>query len=185
MILFHTTAYMFDLKRFRKEKRLTQLELSDMLGYKQGSISNIERGSFDISPEALDILIEKFGDSVRNYIKDEPVQISNNNIPIDAQQEIQHLRALLEEKERLITVLLKQGQNEICEIELDSVIDSYSDDSLNKINKFSGKINGRICTIWVKDRTGEIEVEQYLPKKTLVQNQDATCADVSGSDLSK
>lgn len=157
---------MFDLKRFRKDKRLTQSEIADMLCYKQGSISNIERGAFDISPEALDVLIEKFGNEVRNYITDEPTHsdiVSGNELK-HALQEIKHLQNLLEEKERLISVLLKQ--NDVCDITLDEVLDVFTDDVHNDIKKFSGKINEKKGIIYIRDHTGEVEIEQYLPKKT-------------------
>lgn len=159
---------MFDLKRFRKDKRLTQSTICDITGYSQSGISNIERGAFDISPEAMDALIKKFGEDVRNYIIDETnfpqTDIVNENELKHALQEIKHLQNLLEEKERLISVLLKQ--NDVCDIILDEVLDVFTDDAHNNIKKFSGKINEKKGIIYIRDHTGEVEIEQYLPKKT-------------------
>lgn len=158
---------MFDLKQFRKDKRLTQGQICSITGYSQSGVSNIERGAFDISPEALDVLIEKFGDEVRNYITNEPrpqSDIVNENELKHALQEIKHLQNLLEEKERLISVLLKQ--NDVCDITLDEVLDVFTDDAHNNIKKFSGKINEKKGIIYIRDHTGEVEIEQYLPKKT-------------------
>ncbi|MEG1950859.1 MAG: helix-turn-helix transcriptional regulator [Odoribacter sp.] len=101
---------MFDLKRFRKDKRLTQTVICEITGYSQGSISNIERGSFDISPEALDILVEKFGDDVRDYINDEPLQ-NFNNISNLQQETINSLQETIKSQQRTIENLSETIKN--------------------------------------------------------------------------
>lgn len=57
----------FDLKRFRIEKKLTQNDLADILGCKQVFISRIEKGERQIPKEKLDILQSKFGDITKYY----------------------------------------------------------------------------------------------------------------------
>ena len=53
---------MFDLKRFRKDKKLTQQALDDILKCGQAYISQIENYKRPLPPEYEDILKEKFGD---------------------------------------------------------------------------------------------------------------------------
>lgn len=65
---------MFDLKRFRKERKLKQTGLADALGVGQSFISQIESGK-DPIPDAL---IKKLADiynvkNISDYIVDEPI----------------------------------------------------------------------------------------------------------------
>lgn len=52
----------FDLKRFRLDKKLTQVDLAELFSCKQNFISRIEAGIRPIPSEKLDILQSKFGD---------------------------------------------------------------------------------------------------------------------------
>ena len=61
---------MFDLKRFRKDKKLTQQALDDILKCGQAYISQIENYKRPLPPEYEDILKEKFGD-ISGYNIDE------------------------------------------------------------------------------------------------------------------
>lgn len=65
---------MFDLKRFRKERKLSQTVLADALGVGQSFISQIESGK-DPMPDAF---IKKLADiynvkNISDYIVDEPI----------------------------------------------------------------------------------------------------------------
>lgn len=57
----------FDLKRFRKENNLTQVEVAELFSCKQNFISNIEAGIKQIPQDKLDILQSKYGD-ISEYI---------------------------------------------------------------------------------------------------------------------
>lgn len=149
---------MFDLKGFRKHKKLSQAEICKITGYSQSGISNIERGAANISQDALDALIATYGDDVHKFIKNDSFfQTSNNKELAQALLEIRHLQEILEEKERLICVLLKQ--NDTCDIELEEVLDTFSDDEHQTIKKFSGKINQKKGIIYIRDCTGEVEID--------------------------
>lgn len=52
---------MFDLKRFRKDKKLTQNELADILSCGQAFISHVEKGIKDLPQDKRSILEEHFG----------------------------------------------------------------------------------------------------------------------------
>jgi len=68
---------MFDLKRFRKERKISQTELADQLGVGQSFISQIERGK-DPMP---DTLIAKLADIYQiDNIENEDYSDLDNNI---------------------------------------------------------------------------------------------------------
>lgn len=52
---------MFDLKRFRKDKKLTQNELADILSCGQAFISHVEKGIKDLPQDKRSILEERYG----------------------------------------------------------------------------------------------------------------------------
>lgn len=52
---------MFDLKRLRKEKKLKQGDIADILQCGQPNISAIENEGKDLTPEQMDLLISKYG----------------------------------------------------------------------------------------------------------------------------
>lgn len=57
-----------NIKRIRKQHNLTQVKLADLIGYNEGTISNIENSSFQtfsleflyVISKALDIPMEEF-----------------------------------------------------------------------------------------------------------------------------
>jgi transcriptional regulator with XRE-family HTH domain len=67
----------FDLKYFRKDKKLTQVDLASLLSCNQNFISRIEAGIRQIPDGKLDILQSKYGD-ISKYFKEkiEGVSIS-------------------------------------------------------------------------------------------------------------
>lgn len=52
---------MFDLKRFRKDKNLTQKDMADILSCGQAFISHVEKGIKDLPQDKRNILEERFG----------------------------------------------------------------------------------------------------------------------------
>lgn len=52
----------FDLKRFRNDKKLTQVDLANLFSCNQNFISRIEKGIRSIPTDKLDILQSKYGD---------------------------------------------------------------------------------------------------------------------------
>ena len=59
------------MKQLRKEKRLTQLQLSEMLGYKNNSVANIEKGSINPSFDKIVKLAEIFNVEITELIRKE------------------------------------------------------------------------------------------------------------------
>lgn len=58
---------MFDIKKFRKEQRLTQVQFGKMLGYTHAYISNVENGKEPITDNFLNKLHEIFNIEVEEY----------------------------------------------------------------------------------------------------------------------
>lgn len=60
-----------DLYRFRKAKKITQKELSELFGCKQPFISDMESMRRPIPRNYIALLKEKYGDEVDQYISNE------------------------------------------------------------------------------------------------------------------
>lgn len=58
---------MFDLRKFRKENKLTMVQLGEKLGYSHSYISNIETGKLNVSDNILDKLTEVFGINTEHF----------------------------------------------------------------------------------------------------------------------
>ena len=65
----------FDLKRFRIDKKITQVELAELFSCNQNFISRIEKGIRQIPADKMDILQSKYGD-ISMYYKEEKDGIS-------------------------------------------------------------------------------------------------------------
>lgn len=65
----------FDLKRFRIDKKITQVELAELFSCNQNFISRIEKGIRQIPADKLDILQLKYGD-ISEYYKEEKDGVS-------------------------------------------------------------------------------------------------------------
>ena len=62
----------FDLQRIRKEQKITQLVLSQMIGYPQSFISKIERGTASAPVALIKKVQEVFGiENIEPYVKDD------------------------------------------------------------------------------------------------------------------
>lgn len=59
-----------NIKRIRKEKNLTQVQLADLIGYNEGTIANIENSSYQtFSLEFLYIISKKLNISMCEFFK--------------------------------------------------------------------------------------------------------------------
>lgn len=58
---------MFDLKRFRKDFNIKQSDLCDVLGIEQSYLSQIENGKRPLSPQKLNMIRDKYGNSIMKY----------------------------------------------------------------------------------------------------------------------
>ena len=60
-----------NIKRIRKEKKLTQVQLADLIGYNEGTIENIENSSYQtFSLEFLYIISKKLNISMCEFFKE-------------------------------------------------------------------------------------------------------------------
>lgn len=60
-----------NIKRIRKEKGLTQVQLADLIQYNEGTISNIENSSYQtFSLEFLYIISKKLNVPMAEFFKD-------------------------------------------------------------------------------------------------------------------
>jgi transcriptional regulator with XRE-family HTH domain len=58
---------MFDVKKFRKQKGLTQNDFSKQLGYARTTIANIEAGNQPVNDNFLDKITQVFGINVEEF----------------------------------------------------------------------------------------------------------------------
>jgi transcriptional regulator with XRE-family HTH domain len=76
----------FDLQRFRKDKNLTQKDLTDVLSCSQPFISSVEKGNRPLPHEMMVILQSKYGyvnDYIINEITGETDEIRTNMESLD------------------------------------------------------------------------------------------------------
>lgn len=60
-----------NIRRIRKEKGLTQVQLADLIGYNEGTIANIENDSFQTcSLEFLYVISKKLDIPMTEFFKD-------------------------------------------------------------------------------------------------------------------
>lgn len=60
-----------NIKRIRKEKKITQVQLADLIGYNEGTIANIENSSYQtFSLEFLYIISKKLNISMCEFFKE-------------------------------------------------------------------------------------------------------------------
>lgn len=60
-----------NIKRIRKEKKLTQVQLADLIGYNEETIANIENSSYQtFSLEFLYIISKKLNISMCEFFKE-------------------------------------------------------------------------------------------------------------------
>lgn len=72
---------MFKFKEFVDDLHIKQVELRDVLGYSQASISNFTTGKTKLPEEKIQLLIDLYGEDVVNkYITDDAPVISQENI---------------------------------------------------------------------------------------------------------
>lgn len=108
----------FNIKQFREDKGLTQVQLAEVLSCKQSFISSIEKGERQLSSDKMDILSEKYGDlsDYIAYIPDEQKTIVQKNHNGDNIGGDKILFSSPEEKDAEIIRLhakLEAAQNEI------------------------------------------------------------------------
>lgn len=61
-----------NIKRIRKEKGLTQVQLADLIGYNEGTISNVENDSYQtFSLEFVYVISKKLNIPMEEFFKEE------------------------------------------------------------------------------------------------------------------
>ena len=77
------------IKKYREEKKMTQVEVAEVLGVKPATISKYEAGTLEPNIESLKKLAELFGVSVDELLKEDEFDVSKINV----------LEVLIEQKE--------------------------------------------------------------------------------------
>lgn len=140
----------FDLKQFRKDKNLTQVEVAELFSCKQNFISNIEAGIKQMPQDKLDILQSKYGD-ITEYITTKQDMVIQGVSP----QEFMMTGA-------------DAFSRQIVQMMNDKLIAPFGmiaekDKEIERLNRLVGKL----------------EAQLELAKKTVVQEGgNATCANV-------
>lgn len=76
-----------NIKKIRKERKLTQLQLADLIKYSEGTIANIENSSFQtFSLEFLYILAKKLNISMEEFFKGCDLPVVNKNKELETIQ---------------------------------------------------------------------------------------------------
>lgn len=135
-----------DLKRIRKEQKLTQVKLSEITGYPQGFISQMENGNESIPNAFITILadklhianideyfVDKDKELVKNDTEEETRKITNLSIRKNAKWQndssysiIQRLLTMIERKEEKIDNLeaeIREMRAKIIELKTSALID--------------------------------------------------------------
>lgn len=108
---------MFDLKKFRSDNKLSQVDVAFLFDCGQPNIAAIERDGRDLTPSQIDVLKSKFGD-VSKYQFVGITQNDNNNLQaesntrIDNINEIKRWETLVNRYEEYVTKLLNILESE-------------------------------------------------------------------------
>lgn len=115
-----------DLRKFRKDRGLSQKQIGSMFGTGQTNISMLESGNRDLTDEQYDILVKNFGESeVLKYAsrdKQEPKQ-SEFDVPISLEaweiikqqtQIIKSLQEVIKSQQNTIDFLSKKDSTIKC-----------------------------------------------------------------------
>lgn len=68
------------IKKYREEKKMTQMEVAEVLGVKPATISKYEAGALEPNIESLKKLAELFVISVDELLKEDKFDVSKINI---------------------------------------------------------------------------------------------------------
>lgn len=141
----------FDLKRFRGDKNITQDQLTLILGCKQSFISAVEKGKKKLSDDKISLLKDKYGD-LSGYITKE------NNSHDEASV------ANLEEKDTTLLIVQMMNNRLIAPF---SLIEDR-DREIARLNKEIAKLSRE---------TGRLEAQLEHSKKGFVpKGGNAICA---------
>lgn len=99
---------MFNLRRFRKDFKLTQTDVAFIIGCGQPNVAAIEKGNRDLLEEQMKSLEDKYGDLskyVDNICNEEPLDI--NDIPKNWEDLANRMQATTE---KLLDLLEKEKE---------------------------------------------------------------------------
>lgn len=114
---------MFELKRFRKVKKISQQRLAEQLGVQQAYLSAVERGLRPFPERHIKQLKEMYGDAeVSKYEKEDPVEellSKRKNSTNEIMDVVKEYQARLDKKDEQIDSLIQLLQKEIKDIKSD------------------------------------------------------------------
>ena len=99
------------IRRLRKERRLTQTELSSRIGIQQSDLSRMEKGEYRVSLDTLFKILAEFDVSIGEFFDDmakeafspREVQMVRQfkNLGVDAQREVEDFIAFKQNHDRV------------------------------------------------------------------------------------
>lgn len=98
---------MFDLKRFRKDHKLSQIDVAFLFECNQSNIAHFERSGRDLTKEQYQILEEKYGD-ITHYYAEHSESDSDENQPLTPKSISSKWEDLVYRQQDVIESLTKQ-----------------------------------------------------------------------------
>lgn len=110
------------IRQLRKEHKLTQVELSQRLGIQQSDLSRMEQGEYRVSLDTLFRILAEFKVGIGEFFEDvakESITPRNvhlvqkfNNLPEEAQREVESFIAFKHAQSRLTGETGRQGEGD-------------------------------------------------------------------------
>ena len=134
---------MFDLKRFRKDNKLTQEEMADILSCGQAFISHVEKGIKDLPQDKMNILEERYG-NICSYISGNITSVNR-----DQKQSKKVLEDVQADAKDLLFAGADAFSRQIIQMMNEKLIAPYSmlvekDKEIERLNREIGRLEARL-----------------------------------------
>lgn len=133
---------MFDLKRFRKDNKLTQEEMADILSCGQAFISHVEKGIKDLPQDKMNILEERYG-NICSYILGNITSVNKE------QKQLKKMEEVKTDAKDLLFAGADAFSRQIIQMMNDKLIAPYSmlvekDKEIERLNREIGRLEARL-----------------------------------------
>lgn len=133
---------MFDLKRFRKDNKLTQEEMADILSCGQAFISHVEKGIKDLPQDKMNILEERYG-NICSYVSGNITSINRE------QKQPKKMEEVSTDAKDLLFAGADAFSRQIIQMMNEKLIAPYSmlvekDKEIERLNREIGRLEARL-----------------------------------------
>lgn len=133
---------MFDLKRFRKDNKLTQEEMADILSCGQAFISHVEKGIKDLPQDKMNILEERYG-NICSYISGNITSVNRE------QKQPKKMEEVSTDAKDLLFAGADAFSRQIIQMMNEKLIAPYSmlvekDKEIERLNREIGRLEARL-----------------------------------------